>query len=100
MIKKYRPKSYKEDLHQIRFDLLEANSKVFERYVYINKWTYRLLENKKSLKLKKLTERKKPCKKKKLMNVPKENKKDTCKKRKLVNVHSMYQDRKKKHKKR
>src|SRR5947209_5886984 len=30
MIKKYRPKSYKEDLHQIRFDLLEANSKVFE----------------------------------------------------------------------
>lgn len=101
MVKKYRPKSYKEDLHQIRFDLLEANSKVFEWYTNINKWTYKLLGDKKTLKSKKqIDDKEKICKKRKLANELIERKEKACKKRKLVNVHSMYQDRKKKHKKR
>jgi hypothetical protein len=90
MIKHYRPKSYKEDLHQIRFELLESNNKVFEWYMNVNKWSYRILQNK---------EVSKNCKKRKIENVPSDNKEKACKKRKLVNVHIMYQDRKKKHKK-
>jgi hypothetical protein len=89
MIKNYRPKSYKEDLHQIRFELLEENSKVFDWYVNINKWSYKALGDKET----------KTRKKRKLANIITDNNEKICKKRKLVNVHSMYQDRKKKHKK-
>ena len=47
-IKKLRPMSYKEDLHNLRFDLLESNCRVWEHYVKINNWTYKLTKTTKS----------------------------------------------------
>ena len=42
MLRKYRPDSYKEDLHDIRFELLETNCKIFEWYTKMNNWLYKL----------------------------------------------------------
>jgi hypothetical protein len=87
MLKRTRPDSYKEDIHLLRFELLEANCRIFEWYTKMNNWHYKILG-------------------KTMKNIPKLMSKTndpivntSCgKKRKIENVHCTYQDRKKKHK--
>ena len=88
MMKKMRPDSYKEDLHLLRFELLEANCRTFEWYVNMNNWSYKILG-------------KMRAQRKSKPNFEFESKtlEKLCgSKRKRENVHCIHQDRKKKHK--
>ena len=91
LLKKYWLNSYKEDLHGIRFELLEMNCKIFEWYVNTNNWLYKLSNS--------TTHRKLNAKKCKVSLIQVEERKNLAEeKRKLENVHTIHQDRKKKYK--
>ena len=91
MLKKYRPESYKEDLHEIRFELLEMNCLIFEWYVNMNTWLHKLSGSKDYGKLEM---------KNSDVASDSERKKEKLigQNRKIINVHTNHQDRKKKHK--
>ena len=91
LMKKSCPTSYKENLNSLRFEILEANCKTFEKYVDSNNRIYRFL----------ISARKEHSE----LSSDEENGDDkeedstvVGRKRKQVNVHSTHQDRKKKHK--
>jgi hypothetical protein len=87
LIKRLRPKTYKEDLLELRFALLKANWKVWEWSVKIKKLFYDICDR---------TKMKSPSKKRLTQTHQKFARQKTI--TSTVNIHSQHQDRKKRRK--